>query len=56
MSNNIDFNNLHPSPSDEALKFDEALRGYLEALKQSDIEGLEASIADIERRLRAANG
>lgn len=51
---NLDVNNLHPSPTDEAVKTDEALKGFVAILEQKDIETLEAKIAAIEVRMTNA--
>jgi hypothetical protein len=51
---NLDINNLHPSPTDEAVKTDEALKGFIAELEQKDIEELEQKLAAIEVRMTLA--
>jgi hypothetical protein len=46
----------NPELDDPVVKYDEALKAFLSQLSYSDIEGLQAAIAEIERRITNAGG
>lgn len=51
---NLDGTN--PELDDPVVKYDEALKAFLSQLSYSDIEDLQASLDDIQRRITNAGG
>ena len=47
---NIDVNNLSPSPDDEIIKYDEALKGFVSTIDKNQVETLAEEVAALEAR------